>query len=98
MTADDEKKNRTSGPVQSNSFCVDGVFDMYINCAKEAYEKRELAACKTLASLPLLGWLGCVWLSSLSGVLKGARVVLPTAAARSSDVLLAEAGLIKKQP
>ncbi len=48
MTADDEKKNRTSGPVQSNSFCVDGVFDMYINCAKEAYEKRELAACKTL--------------------------------------------------
>ena len=47
---------------------MDNVFDMYIKCAKEACETRELAACKTLAVAQCLG--ARIRLSSLSGLLK----------------------------
>ena len=49
---DDDDGSRTSADLsESNSSCVDNVFDMYINCAKEACETRELVVCKTLAVL-----------------------------------------------
>ena len=42
---DDDDGSRTSADLsESNSSCVDNVFDMCISCAKEACEKRELAA------------------------------------------------------
>ena len=44
MPADDEIKQDLADLYKGNSFCVDDVFDTYINCAKEACEKRELAA------------------------------------------------------
>ena len=55
MPADDEKKTGPPDLYKGNSSCVDNVFDTHINCAKEACEKRELAACKTLAVAQCLG-------------------------------------------